>query len=110
MNLKRLQANAGNFLSRFAGVSLVLEALQTRVAHFYFCLPRINMPLLTCVASLLGEDLGQGRRLFSFLTTGNTRDSPEASGPQPEPDDVPTVPVSPFIQHRTLRALCYVKR
>ena len=38
--------NAGSFLSRFAGVYLVFEVFQTKVAHFCFCLVRIEMPLL----------------------------------------------------------------
>ena len=34
------------FPSRFAGVYLVFEVFQTKVAHFCFCLVRIEMPLL----------------------------------------------------------------
>ena len=41
-----IKGNAGSSLSRFTGVYLVFEVLQTRVAHFCFCLVRIKMPLL----------------------------------------------------------------
>ena len=45
---KGIQGHPSNFLSCFTGVYLVFEVLQTKVAHFCFCLVRIKMPLLIC--------------------------------------------------------------
>ena len=41
-----VSGNAGNFLSRFAGVHLVFEVFLTKVAHFHFGLNRVKLPLL----------------------------------------------------------------
>ena len=52
-----IEGNVGNFLSRFAGLCLICEVFQTRVAHFCFCLVCMEMPLVLRVIGhmLLGK-------------------------------------------------------
>ena len=54
-----------NFLSRFAGIYLVFEALQTTMAHFCFGLVRIKMPLFLHVSRHF--QLRMAREILKFL-------------------------------------------
>ena len=54
------------FYCRFTGVYLVFEVFQTGVGHFCFCLVRIKMPLLKCIAIYRSD--GRGKFGKGWLT------------------------------------------